>query len=42
MPLCKPGIAIGSIFVVTMVMGDFVTVGVMSGGQSASVGADDR
>ena len=41
MPLCKPGIAIGSIFVVTIVMGDFVTVRMMSGGQSASVGADD-
>ncbi len=38
LPLCKPGIAIGSIFVVTMVMGDFVTVRLMSGGQSASVG----
>ena len=38
MPLCKPGIAIGSIFVVTIVMGDFVTVRLMSGGQSASVG----
>ena len=25
-PLAKPGIAIGSIFVVTLVMGDFVTV----------------
>lgn len=37
-PLAKPGIAIGSIFVVTLVMSDFVTVGVMSGGQSASVG----
>jgi putative spermidine/putrescine transport system permease protein len=37
-PLCKPGIAIGSIFVVTIVMGDFVTVSVMSGGQRASVG----
>ncbi|MGH2340657.1 ABC transporter permease [Segnochrobactraceae bacterium EtOH-i3] len=37
-PLSKPGIAIGSIFVVTLVMSDFVTVGVMSGGQSASVG----
>jgi putative spermidine/putrescine transport system permease protein len=36
-PLCKPGIAIGSIFVVTIVMGDFVTVRMMSGGQSASV-----
>jgi putative spermidine/putrescine transport system permease protein len=37
-PLSKSGIAIGSIFVVTMVMGDFVTVRLMSGGQSASVG----
>jgi putative spermidine/putrescine transport system permease protein len=37
-PLCKPGIAIGSIFVITLVMGDFVTVQTMSGGQSASVG----
>jgi putative spermidine/putrescine transport system permease protein len=38
LPLSKPGIAIGSIFVVTLVMGDFVTVRLMSGGQSASVG----
>jgi putative spermidine/putrescine transport system permease protein len=37
-PLCKPGLAIGSIFVVTLVMGDFITVRFMSGGQSASVG----
>jgi putative spermidine/putrescine transport system permease protein len=37
-PPSKPGIAIGSIFVVTLVMGDFVTVRLMSGGQSASVG----
>ena len=37
-PLSKPGIAIGSIFVVTLVMGEFVTVRLMSGGQSASVG----
>ncbi|MBI1776529.1 MAG: ABC transporter permease [Proteobacteria bacterium] len=37
-PLCKPGIAIGSIFVVTIVMGDFVTIGVMGGQQIASVG----
>lgn len=37
-PLCKPGIMIGSIFVVTLVMGDFLTVRFMSGGQSASVG----
>jgi len=38
LPLSKPGIAIGSIFVVTLVMGDFVTVRLMSGGQSTSVG----
>ena len=38
LPLCKPGIAIGTIFVVTLVMGDFVTVQMMSGGQNASVG----
>ena len=38
LPLCKPGIMIGTIFVVTLVMGDFVTVQMMSGGQSASVG----
>ena len=37
-PLSKPGIAIGSIFVITVVMGDFITVRLMSGGQSASVG----
>lgn len=37
-PLTKPGIMIGSIFVVTLVMGDFITVRFMSGGQSASVG----
>lgn len=36
-PLAKPGMAIGSIFVVTLVMADFSTVQVMSGGQSASV-----
>ena len=38
LPLTKPGIAIGSIFVVTLVMGDFVTVGMMGGQQIASVG----
>jgi len=38
LPLTKPGIMIGSIFVVTLVMGDFITVRFMSGGQSASVG----
>lgn len=37
LPLCKPGIAIGTIFIVTLVMADFVTVQMMSGGQSASV-----
>lgn len=37
-PLCKPGIAIGSIFVIAMVMGDFVTVNVLGGGQIASIG----
>jgi putative spermidine/putrescine transport system permease protein len=37
-PLSKPGIMIGSIFVVTLVMGDFITVRFMSGSQSASVG----
>ncbi|PRX08735.1 UNVERIFIED_ORG: putative spermidine/putrescine transport system permease protein [Martelella mediterranea] len=36
-PLAKPGMAIGTIFVVTLVMADFITVLVMSGGQSASV-----
>ena len=37
-PLCRPGIAIGTIFVISLVMGDFITVQAMSGGQSASVG----
>jgi putative spermidine/putrescine transport system permease protein len=37
-PLCKSGIAIGSIFIITLVMGDFITVRLMSGGLSASVG----
>ena len=36
-PLSKTGIALGSIFVVALVMGDFYVVQVMSGGQSASV-----
>ena len=38
LPLSKSGVAIGSVFVVTLVMGDFVTVRLMSGGQSASIG----
>ena len=37
-PLTKPGIVIGSIFVIVLVMGDFVTIGVMGGQQIASVG----
>jgi putative spermidine/putrescine transport system permease protein len=37
-PLAKPGIVIGSIFVITIVMGDFVTIGVMGGEQIASAG----
>jgi putative spermidine/putrescine transport system permease protein len=36
-PLSKSGIALGTIFVVTQVMGDFFVVKVMSGGQSASI-----
>jgi putative spermidine/putrescine transport system permease protein len=36
-PLCKSGIALGSIFVVSIVMGDFFVTKVMSGGGSASV-----
>jgi putative spermidine/putrescine transport system permease protein len=38
LPLTRTGIIIGSIFVVALVMGDFVTVGVMGGQQIASVG----
>lgn len=37
-PLSAPGIAIGSIFIVTLVMGEFITVRLMSGGQTSSVG----
>ena len=33
----KNGIALGSIFVITLVMGDFYVVKVMSGGNAASV-----
>src|SRR5215470_8248074 len=36
-PLSKTGIALGSIFVLTLVMGDFFVVKIMSGGQSGSV-----
>jgi putative spermidine/putrescine transport system permease protein len=37
-PLSKPGIVIGSIFVLTLVIGDYITIGVMGGQQIASVG----
>jgi putative spermidine/putrescine transport system permease protein len=37
-PLSKTGIAIGSIFVITVVMGDFITIGMMGGQQIASAG----
>lgn len=38
LPLTKPGIMIGTIFVLTLVMGDFITVRFMSGSQKANVG----
>ncbi len=37
-PLSKPGIMIGTIFVLALVMGDFVTVRFMSGSQRSNVG----
>ena len=37
-PLSRTGILIGSIFIITIVMGDFVTIGVMGGQQIASIG----
>jgi putative spermidine/putrescine transport system permease protein len=37
-PLSKTGIAIGSIFVITVVMGDFISIGIMGGQQIASAG----
>ncbi|NJL01881.1 MAG: ABC transporter permease [Spirulinaceae cyanobacterium RM2_2_10] len=42
LPLSLPGIAIGSIFIVTLVMGEFTTVRLMSGGQASSVGSAIR
>lgn len=36
-PLTKTGIALGSVFIVALVMGDSFVAPVMSGGQSASV-----
>jgi putative spermidine/putrescine transport system permease protein len=38
-PLTRTGIALGSIFVVALVMGDFFVIRVMSGGQSSNVAA---
>ena len=38
LPLSRTGLIIGSIFVLALVMGDLVTVGVMGGQQIASVG----
>jgi putative spermidine/putrescine transport system permease protein len=37
-PLSRPGIVIGSIFVLTVVIGDYVTIGVMGGQQIAAAG----
>jgi putative spermidine/putrescine transport system permease protein len=37
LPLSKSGIVLGSVFVVTLVMGDFYVVKIMSGGGDASV-----
>jgi putative spermidine/putrescine transport system permease protein len=39
LPLSKTGIVLGSVFVFTLVMGDFFVVKIMSGEQSASVGS---
>jgi putative spermidine/putrescine transport system permease protein len=36
-PLSKTGIALGSIFVIALVMGDFFVIRIMSGGQSGNV-----
>lgn len=37
LPLAAPGIAIGSIFIITLVMGEFATMRLMSGGKTSSV-----
>ena len=42
LPLAKPGMAIGTIFVVTLVMADFSTVQVMSRRPERLGGADDE
>ncbi|MEM8603354.1 MAG: ABC transporter permease [Cyanobacteria bacterium P01_H01_bin.121] len=38
LPLSAPGIGIGTTFIVTLVMGEFITVRLMGGGQVASIG----
>ena len=38
-PLTRTGIALGSVFVVTLVMGDFFVIRVMGGGQSSNIAA---
>jgi putative spermidine/putrescine transport system permease protein len=37
-PLSRTGFAVGSVLVLTLVMGDFITLRVMSGGQSGAIG----
>jgi putative spermidine/putrescine transport system permease protein len=37
LPLCKPGVAIGTIFVITLTMGDFTAVRLLGGGQAGTV-----
>ena len=37
-PLSRTGFAVGSVLVLTLVMGDFITLRVMSGGQSGALG----
>jgi putative spermidine/putrescine transport system permease protein len=37
-PLSRTGFAAGSVLVLTLVMGDFITLRVMSGGQSGAIG----
>jgi putative spermidine/putrescine transport system permease protein len=36
-PLCKPGMAIGTIFVVTLTMGDFTAIRLLGGGQAGTI-----
>ncbi|MCK5932968.1 MAG: ABC transporter permease [Fulvimarina manganoxydans] len=38
LPMTRTGFAIGAVFIITLVMGDFITVRLMGGGQSASTG----